>query len=72
MIHEILKKKSYVRPKIEATWMENEDLLQQQSISATGPDAPWAAKLNNVSLLDEEDNPEDDGWGLYFGCDFEE
>lgn len=74
MIHLTRKRKNYIRPEAEATWMDNEDLMQ--GITGSVPDEPWGnAKGNKISLLDpdgDEPDPKDDGWGLYFGYDFDE
>lgn len=68
MIHS--KKKKYIRPEAETTWMESDEMMQT-SIQIVIPPSPWDAKGNKIGLFDNED-PEDDGWGLYFGCNFEE
>lgn len=64
MIHEIIKKKNYIRPEADATWLENEDLMGT-SITASGPDQPSdpeegfgnAKSIGKIqtSLWDDED-----------------
>lgn len=68
-------KRSYIRPEAEAVWMESEDLMD---LSAGVPDQPWikpptSAKSNHFGQISIEDEPqEDDSWGVYFDCDYEE
>lgn len=52
MIHYKLKKKDYISPHLEVTWMDSTPICD---ISAYGPDQPWGAKgTTNVIHFEPE------------------
>lgn len=71
MIQKEIKKKSYLKPEAEVTWMDNEEVM----VTGSTPGQPWDdAKRNNISFMmnEEEEQQEDDSWGLYFSCNYDE